>query len=225
MLFNRRRNFVCVFCGGKKDSGKRYRHRCGICDECMAKLPFTARGGCFEAGHNVKYVISAMFYEGVVRDAIMRYKFEGWQCCDAPLGDIIGGFCADFPHLCDFDKVFPVPLSRERFNERGFNQSVPLARAISRKTGVEYDENTLIKIRHTSRQSRLSSRERANNVKDAYQCQKLCGERVIIVDDIYTTGITMEECAKTVIKAGASEVVGVTLSIKPNKEKNPFIRY
>lgn len=225
MLFNIRRNFVCVFCGEKKDSGKRYKHRCGICDECMNKIPMTARGGCFEAGDKVKYVISAMFYEGFARDAVMRYKFEGWQCCDAVFADIIGDFCADFLHLREFDKVFPVPISRERFNERGFNQSVPLAKAVSRTAGVCYDENSLIKIRHTKRQSSLSSRERIKNVKGAYRCRPLFGERVILVDDIYTTGITMEECAKTILEAGASEVVGVTLSIKPNKEKNPFIRY
>ena len=226
MIFNIGQKFICVFCGQKKYYGKRFPHNCGICNECKETLPLTARNGCFEGGKYIKYVISAMFYEHYARDAIMRYKFEGWKCCDNVFMHIMSKHIKDFEHLGEFDMVIPVPLSQERINERGFNQSVPLALAVSQTANVSCFENSLIKTRNTKRQSRLSQRERYENVKDAYKADlSVRGKRIILVDDIYTTGITMDECAKTLLCAGAEDVIAVVLSIKRRKEKNPFIRY
>lgn len=226
MIFNLKRNFVCVFCGGKRNSGQRFRYNCGICEECAKKVPFTPEGGSFEGGKYIKYVIAPMFYEDYARDAIMRYKFDGWTCCEDVFGHIMAQHVQSFEHLRAFDMVIPVPLSEQRFNERGFNQSVPLAQAVASELGIEYCEDALIKVRNTKKQSKLSARERLENVRGAYRAQRpISGKRIILTDDIYTTGITMDECAGTLIDAGASEVVAVTLSIKPRKEKNPYLRY
>lgn len=226
MLFYIKRQLVCVFCAEKKADGIRFKGGCGICAECDERIGKTPRGDTFAGSSHVKYVISALFYEDLVRDAIMRYKFEGWSCSSAAFAYIMREYLSDFAHLKDFDAVIPVPLSRERYNERGFNQSLPLAQAAAESAGIRCDAKSLVKIRNTKRQSRLSMKERVMNVRGAYRADSsVRGKRIILVDDIYTTGATMEECARTLSEAGAEEIAGVTLAIKYKKEKNLINRY
>lgn len=226
MLFYIRKSFVCSFCGGKHYGGMRFKNGCGICDECNKSISRTPPNGTFAGSTNVSYVISALFYEGKVRDAIMNCKFNGWSGnCDV-FAYIMGEYVKNFPHLSEFDLAIPVPLSKERLYERGFNQSQKFTRAIADTAGIVYSENALFKIRNNKRQSRLSESERAINVKGAYMAtDAVRGKRIILSDDIYTSGATLEECASELKKAGALEVIGVTLSIKCKKEKNEFMRY
>jgi competence protein ComFC len=226
MIFNIRKNFICIFCGEKKTEGKRFRGGCGICSECNVKIERTPIGGTFEGRGNVEYVIAALFYEGLTRDAIMRYKFEGWSCNANAFYYIMKQCTEQFPHLKEFDLSIPVPLSFERYRERGFNQSLPLAKAVADAAGIKCGKDLLVKIRNTKRQSRLTSDERVNNVFNAYIAMpEVKGKRIILVDDIYTTGATMDECARTLKEAGAAEVIGVSLSIKYKKEKSLMSRY
>ena len=226
MLFHIRRCFDCIFCGTRTYGGKRFAYSCGICTECDENMERTPPGGTFAGSPDVSYIISPLFYTGRTRDAIMRFKFEGWECCGNVFAYIMRQCAAQFPHLKDFGLVIPVPLSKARLNERGYNQSVPLAKAVADEIGIKYDGKTLLKIRNTNRQSRLSQMERIENVSGAYKCTRvLDGERIILVDDIYTTGATLNECARTLLDAGAKEIVGMTLSIRYKKEKNLFLRY
>lgn len=226
MIFYIRKSFICSFCGEKHYNGLRLKNGFGICDECDKAMPRTPVAGTFAGSPNVGYVISALFYEGKVRDAIVRCKFKGWSGnCDV-FAYIMREYVKNFPHLSKFDMVIPVPLSKERLYERGFNQSQRLAKAIADIAGIEYNEIALVKIRNNKRQSRLSEAERILNVKGVYAAsQDVNGKRIILVDDIYTSGATLEECAAAMKEAGAIEVIGVTLSVRYKKEKNMFLRY
>ena len=226
MFFYTRDNFICAFCGEKKSDGTHFRNHCGICTECNERVGKTPRGGTFSGREYIKYIISALFYEGLTRDAIMRYKFEGWSGIAAVFEYIMREHISGFTHLNDFDAVIPVPLSKERYNERGFNQSLPLAQAVAKTVGIKCDEKSFVKIRNTRRQSRLTLNERIMNVHGAYRADSTVrGKRIILVDDIYTTGATLNECARTLAEAGTKDIIGVTLAIKYKKEKSPAFRY
>ena len=226
-MFGIKRSFVCVFCDSRKTDGIRFRHGGGICCECDRILPRTSRNGSFDGGFCVPYVLAPTFYTEPMRSAIMRYKFEDWSCCEDVFVHLMLEYIKNYPHLKDFDAVVPVPISRQRLRERGFNQSVPLSKAIAKYFDILHSENMLVKIRHTQRQSRLAAQQRAENVKDAYAARPdlVKNKRIILVDDIYTTGITMNECAKTLKNAGAAEVIGISLSIVYKKEKDLMYRY
>ena len=111
--------------------------------------------------------------------------------------------------------ICSVPLSKERMLERGFNQSDILAKEASIRLGIPYKKGVLTKVRHTERQSHLHSRElRLENIKEAYSVSKdVAGQKFLLVDDIYTTGSTLDECAKMLFAAGASDVVGFCCAI------------
>lgn len=106
------------------------------------------------------------------------------------------------------DIVVPVPLHRRRLIWRGFNQSTELARAISRQLGAKVRNKALVRTRHTPPQTRLDRAGRLANIKDAFAANTdlVRDKRVLLVDDVFTTGATLRECARTLKRAGASHV-------------------
>jgi ComF family protein len=113
-----------------------------------------------------------------------------------------------------FDVVIPVPLHKQRLKERGFNQSLLLAREVARVFGLEVDYRSLKRIRPTRPQVDLKPDERKKNVKGAFDVkspERVRGRRVLLVDDVFTTGATVSECARVLKKAGA-EVYVLTLA-------------
>lgn len=113
---------------------------------------------------------------------------------------------------CDY--IVPVPLHRRRYAERGFNQAKLISHAVSRVCGIPVAD-MLKRSRYTHQQARLSKQERAENVKDAF-CEDiqntLGGKAVVLVDDVFTTGSTLQECARVLKDAGAREVIGFTIA-------------
>ena len=111
--------------------------------------------------------------------------------------------------------LVPVPLHRARFKERGFNQSEEIAKELSESLNLAFYNDVLIKIKPTLAQVGLSSEQRKENIKGTFICQKadrIKGEKILLVDDVYTTGATMEECAEILKKAGASQVWGIAIA-------------
>jgi ComF family protein len=138
---------------------------------------------------------------------------------DVTIGEALGELMADFPYplfnICDYDLVMPVPLHVKRLRERGFNQSLFLAKAIAVRHKLKLDYLSLKRTIHTPPQITFGRQERERNVKGAFAVKtpaKLQGEKVILVDDVYTTGSTAKECTRTLIRAGASTVAVLTLS-------------
>ena len=209
----------CVVCKRKLQSDKFFTatESAGICTECSDKISFTKYGSSFEGMNPLQYVLSPMEYKGSAITIVKEFKFNSRFINGDILNLILKDFIKHYPHLCDFDCVIPVPLSKERFNERGFNQSEKLAVGIAQALSLPLDTESLIRLRNTPRQSQFSYTERIENVKDAFFApDTLFDKKIILIDDIYTTGCTMSSCASALINAGAKSVVGVSCSIVNN---------
>lgn len=153
-------------------------------------------------------------YESPVRDAVLRMKFEG----EADLAGLFAEDMADVfakVNLADaVDVMVAVPVSNETMKTRGYNQSGLMAAELSKKVAAPYVPDALKKVRETEAQRMLSREERLTNVIGAYAAAgpEIIGKRVLLVDDIKTTGSTLNECAKTLLAAGARECLALTVA-------------
>ena len=194
-----------------------------MCSDCYSRLVFTEKGSSFSALEPIDYLLSPLEYKNSAMNLLKSLKFR----YDFKNSDIVNlimrEFLRDFPHLSDFDLVMPVPLSAERLSDRGYNQSEFIARGISQAIGVELDAKSLVRIRNTKQQSSISRSERIVNVQGAFSVKRtLTDKRIILVDDIYTTGHTMKNCAIALKSAGAMEIIGITAAVTLQKER-PFL--
>lgn len=219
MIINKK--YLCIFCGKRKSvSGAVYKSgHIGICPDCLPTLPFTPHPPVFPGVKNIDYIISPFFYEGKIRDTILRVKFNGDRAFFDALSYLLKDMLNDMAQLSEFDAVVPVPLSKKRFSERGYNQSALLAKPLSEHFGIEYRDDILTKIRETKRQSRIDLSERLTNVRGAFAASEEAHEKsIILVDDIFTTGTTLSECAAALKISGAATIVAVTLAKREAKE-------
>jgi len=187
----------CVFCRKILNKGED-----GYCAKCAGELPLT--DGELRERDGLT-VISPLYFEGAVRDAIHRYKFGGASF----YAGVFGKFLADCVHE-QYDIITWVPLSRERLRQRGYDQAMLLAKATAERLGNDAIP-TLRKTVDTKAQSELGGkRERQSNIKGAYEvidAATIDGRRVLLIDDVVTTGSTLRECVGVLTKAGANEVV------------------
>jgi ComF family protein len=141
-----------------------------------------------------------------VREALHAFKFEGRRALAGPLADLLVEQCAGgLPG--PVDALVPVPLGRARERERGFNQAALLAARLAPALRVPVRAPWLARVRPTAPQSDLRGRERRANVKDAFRAHAaVAGCRVVVVDDILTTGATVGECARALRARGAGAV-------------------
>ena len=194
----------CAFCG---KPGVR-----GVCPACEKALPY-----CKTPLHEraeIGACLAPLKYEGIVRDALLRYKFHGGQSSSAGFGGILAQATAE--HFGgQFDLVTYVPVSKKRKQERGYDQSYLLAREMCRLWDTR-PETLLQKMKNNPAQSSLTSREeRKKNVAGAYAAvneEKIRGKRILLVDDILTTGATLREAAGVLRAAGAENVICATLA-------------
>ena len=158
------------------------------------------------------YARSAAIYEGQLREALHALKFAGRRALAGPLGDLAAEQCvASLPD--GIEALIPVPLARERERERGFNQATLLARRIGRRLDVPTRPRWLARIRATRPQSDLSAAERRANVRGAFGASdRVAGRHVLLVDDILTTGATLDACARALRDAGARRVGVLTVA-------------
>jgi len=172
----------------------------GRCPLCRAGLRGFDAAYCFGS------------YEGTLRELIHLYKYGRIQTLSQPLADLLA---AALPLDERFDAVIPVPLHWRRQWQRGFNQSELLARAIARRRGIAV-VRALRRSRSTRTQAGLSNTERRKNVATAFQCRRagrtLAGRRVLLIDDVMTTGSTAAACARALKQAGAARVVLATVA-------------
>ena len=167
-----------------------------VCGQCLKKSPPFSN------------VLNYGLYEGVLSKAINHLKFYGVKRLAKPLGGLLCAF--DLPGL---DAIVPVPLSISRLRERGFNQSLLIARVISRKFHIPLLMDNLIKIKETPPQIGLSAKKRLLNLKNAFGVKgDIKGFKILLVDDVMTTGATVTECSKVLIKAGVKKVTVLTLA-------------
>lgn len=155
-------------------------------------------------------------YDGIVRKNIIKYKFN-----DKPyLYKMFSKIILEDKKACEFiksyDIIIPVPVHKARKSKRGYNQSEIIAKEISKELKIKMYNDILIKINNNKVQSTLNKNERKENVKNAYKIineQKINNKNIIIFDDIYTTGSTINECIKTLKKSNVNKI-GVLILAK-----------
>lgn len=186
----------------------------GICIDCQSKLFFTGYQSSFDGTKSVSYILSPFYYDGEIRKTIRRFKFNDCYKYADVFADRMIDYLEEYPYIYDFDLVIPVPLSKQRMRERGYNQTGLIAKKIAKHFSLDYSENILFRIKNTKKQSLMTGIERFHNVHDAFTAKgDLSDKKVLLVDDIFTYGYTMEACGETLKKIGAYEIVGLTLSI------------
>ena len=114
-----------------------------------------------------------------------------------------------------YDIIIPVPISKKRNKERGYNQSLLIAREIAKNENVKLRNNVISKVKNNTTQSKLNKEERAENVKNVYKITKnkeIIDKNILLIDDIFTTGATLNECSKMLKQAGTKKVDVLTIA-------------
>lgn len=220
----------CPFCGARSGSDDAYRP----CPSCLAQVRFLSpprcpRCGlafevpaedhlcsdCLKSERPFSVARSIFAYEGLMAKVISRFKYGRVS----RLGHILGLLLADYrdPDLVlrDWDLLVPVPLHPRRLRQRGFNQSALLARKVGRRHSVAVELTALRRARHTQPQTQLSGAQRQENIRGAFEVRReeaVSGKKVLLIDDVFTTGATVTECARVLLAAGADRVDVLTLA-------------
>lgn len=206
----------CPFCGKVLDHA-------GICPACEKALPWTEEGAGLRELPGGLQCAAPLWYEGQVREGLLRFKFQGARAAAGPLGELVAR-CAAERFSGAFDVVTWVPVSRRRLRSRGYDQARLLAESACRLWEVR-PEQLLQKITDNPAQSGLTEEaaRRANvlGVYEAAEPERIQGYRILLVDDICTTGATLAECARTLRDAGAADVMCVCAALARRPERKP----
>ncbi|MDI6726232.1 MAG: ComF family protein [Smithellaceae bacterium] len=189
---------LCSTCGTPFATEAGEDHLCGEC--AIAPPPF-------------QLARSWARYETHVMTAIHQFKYQGKTFWGKILGQVMAEATYPGLNLADYSLVLPVPLHRRRLRERGFNQSLLLARVIASFHRLRLDFTSLRRIIHTPEQTKLGREEREKNVRRAFAVQdprQIKGESIILVDDVFTTGSTVRECSRTLLGSQAERVAVLT---------------
>ena len=174
-----------------------------LCGDCRKNPP------SFEKASAVGY------YRGVLKDIIHLFKYQGKRGLGRDLVKLMNQAYKEKWDGYSFDAIIPVPLHRKRLREREFDQALILAKGISKSQGIPLIYGNLFRHRWTESQTNLSKEERWRNVKGAFSLRnptRVRDLRLLLIDDVYTTGATITECAKVLKKAKAKEVNVFTLA-------------
>lgn len=184
---------ICEICGTPA-------YRSGVCERCRVQPP------------HYRAIRSWGVFGGPLRQAIHRMKYQH----DVGLGEVLARPLTSLLRKLDweFDTVLPVPLGVARRRERGYNQAALLARPIALELGVSYLPRALDRVKETRSQVGLNLSQRRENVRDAFRAQsgKVTGKGILVIDDVTTSGSTLEACAVALSSAGAGRVYGLTLA-------------
>ena len=201
-----------------------------ICAECAPKLRLVTAPYCMKCGKKLQeegelcgdcrtkphvYVRGRALYEyESVAASIYRLKYGERREYAAYFGEELAYYLGDFIRSVHPAAVIPIPLHKKRFRKRGYNQAALLARALGRELDIPVREDVLYRIKDTTPMKRLNPKERQNNLKKAFIMRQndVKLETVIVVDDIYTTGSTIDEATRALQAGGVEKVYYVTLA-------------
>ena len=212
----------CVIC---RTAGDGY-----LCGECMEKIVLIEPPVCRKCGAPCEAYIcdecrdreyafecarSAGIFEDVLREAIHAFKYRKLIVMADPLAEIMARTYPSTGFARSVDLIVPIPIHHSRMLERGFNQSEELALGLAKRIGLPVETGVLCKTKNTKHQVALPFDLRATNVIGSFAvngAEKIRGKRVLLVDDVFTTGSTLNEAARVLLASGASAVRAYTLA-------------
>ncbi|MDI6698531.1 MAG: ComF family protein [Candidatus Saccharicenans sp.] len=195
-------------------------HRGPVCPVCGRFYQQAAASGqpcgqCLERAPEFSRHRSLGPYSGRLKEVILLFKYRSYEILSRPLSAMAFRHFAGGDLFEGLDYIVPVPLHRKREKQRGFNQAELLGRGLSDLSGLPLLSGVLVKIRNTPPQVSLEAAERETNLRKAFMVKKagkIAGRRVLLVDDVFTTGSTLRECAARLRAAGAIEIRALTLA-------------
>jgi ComF family protein len=219
---------TCASCGQPLHSKRSE----SFCPECQKTLEFIAEpycpgcglpyakerpnphlcGDCLSGIHHFDRARSTGFYRGSLREVLHRFKYGGQTSLARPLGQMLIAPGRQLARLQKIDFIIPVPLHPKRLRQRSFNQASLLARRLGSALNISVDYASLQRSRWTEPQAGLSRRQRAANVKGAFSLKsnkKFKEKGILVVDDVLTTGETVEQCVRVLKKNGGAREVAV----------------
>jgi len=184
-----------------------------VCAECLNKIiPFTPVD--YLKLKDIK-VWSACSYEGVTRECIHLFKYKSKLDLVNPLSSIMLKFANNYLKTDNFDIIIPVPLHSSRFRERGFNQAELIARKLAKGLNLPAHSNIIKRVKLTQAQAGLTKTQRLANLNNAFKVKNglpVEDKNVLLIDDVFTTGSTINECAKALLNAGAKSIEALVLA-------------
>jgi competence protein ComFC len=196
-----------------------------LCPECRLTLPYIKTALCSRCGRTLpnptaychrcarqplllRQIICTFFFKDPLAGLIHQLKYNGSFALAEPLGDMMAAAWPEAP--AHIDLIVPIPLHKQRQKMRGYNQAALLAHRLGQQWGLPVDESGLQRSRYTQPQVGLSLAERQRNVTGAFTIESdlFVGQRVLVVDDVYTTGSTMSAAGKALLEAKAEAVWG-----------------
>lgn len=214
MILSYAEGYLCKDClGGLSINNGPICSRCGMLFQSKQGDDHLC-GRCLGRNHFFDKARAVGPYEGMLRKAIYRFKYNKKYLLAVPLGKLLSLYGGNILDIKEYDHIIPVPLHRTRLRQRGFNQSMMLAKKVGHEWGIEVMADALKRVKWTKPQAMLSQKERPKNVKGAfsYSGAELQGEKVMLIDDVFTSGSTVNECARILKTQGALKVDVLTLA-------------
>ena len=206
----------CIFCGKVLNINVDIE----ICVDCLKEVSFIddtdIKSRKFWSRKNwYDGVICVYQYNSIVKRSIIRYKFYNRSSYYRTFGKILADRIRKAVKLSEFDLIMSVPLHKNKERKRGYNQSLLISKVLSKELGLRESSKLLIRLKDTGSQSLLDRKGRLDNLRGAF---KVCSEdavrnkKILLVDDVMTTGSTIDECSKVLKKAGAVKVVAAVIA-------------
>jgi len=204
--------YVCASCWTRRGAIQfivpPFCDRCGLPFEGDITSEFECTN-CREMKLHFEFARAAVAAAGLVREIIHRYKYHRAVWFERFLADLLVRGATPVVKASDWDLIVPVPLHPLKYREREFNQSERLARRLGEATGIPVNPRLLKRVEATRTQTKLTRAQRAANVRRAFAMRRgaeLNGERIVLFDDVLTTGATTSACAEVLHRGGASKV-------------------
>lgn len=192
-----------------------------LCKKCEINLKKQSENQIIKDGKEIedKYFNELMYifkYEGQIRKLILDYKFNEKSYIYLTFVNFLLKNKNIFENIKNYDTIIPVPISKKRLKTRGYNQSLLIAKQISQQTNLDLVNNCLIKTKNIIEQSKLNKEEREKNIQNVYKLenkQLIKNKKILLIDDIYTTGSTVNECSK-ILTQGQPNKIGILVLAK-----------
>jgi ComF family protein len=215
-------HYICKSCWGKVELIERpYCETCGYPLDALAALPDRI-ASCRECPENIRFrkARSVTVYDSVAGAAFRLLKYSGKTVMAKPLADLMIQAMPFLFGMEDYDCIVPVPLHKKRRRERGYNQVELIGNWLSRSTGIPMITHSLVKVVNTPPQVGLSYQERLRNVRghfDVPEPSRIAGKRILLIDDVFTTGATVTESSRMLLRKGKVDYVDVFTLLRVTK--------